>query len=47
MLEFKRNKDTGVLEVWKGRKKIGEIDTLGDEVKNKKEKPKGDKNGKH
>lgn len=34
MIEFKRNKETGILEVWKDGKKIGEIKTIGDEVKN-------------
>ena len=31
-MEFKRNKDTGILEVWKDGKKIGEIITMGDEI---------------
>lgn len=29
-MEFKRNKDTGILEVWKNGKKIGEVFTMGD-----------------
>lgn len=33
MIEFKRNKETGKLEVWKDGKKTGEIETMGDEVK--------------
>jgi len=33
MIEFKRNKKTGILEVWKNGKKIGEIRSMGDEVK--------------
>lgn len=33
MIEFVRNKETGILEVWKNGKKIGEIITMGDEVK--------------
>ena len=33
MIEFRRNKDTGILEVWKDGKYIGEIITMGDEVK--------------
>lgn len=33
MIEFIRNKETGILEVWKDGKKIGEIRTTGDEVK--------------
>ena len=33
MIEFKRNNDTGEVEVWKDGKKIGEIKTMGDEVK--------------
>jgi hypothetical protein len=32
MIEFRRNKETGVLEVWKDGKKIGEIITMGDEI---------------
>lgn len=32
MIEFKRNPDTGKLEVWKDGKKIGELDTMGDEM---------------
>lgn len=36
MIEFRRNKKTGILEVWKNGKKIGEIRTMGDEVKKKK-----------
>lgn len=33
MIEFKRNKDTGIVEVWKDGKKVGEIVNMGDEVK--------------
>jgi hypothetical protein len=33
MIEFKRNKETGILEVWKDGIKIGEIITMGDDVK--------------
>jgi hypothetical protein len=32
VIEFKRNKDNGKVEVWKDGKKIGEIETIGDEV---------------
>lgn len=32
MIEFKRNKETGILEVWKNGKKIGEVITMGDQV---------------
>lgn len=32
MIEFKRNKETGILEVWENGKKIGEIITMGDEI---------------
>ena len=32
MIEFKRNKETGILEVWKDGKKIGEIRTMGDDM---------------
>lgn len=33
MIEFIRNKETGILEVWKDGKKIGEVHTMGDDVK--------------
>lgn len=32
MKELKRNKDTGVVEVWEDGKKVGEIVTMGDEI---------------
>lgn len=32
MIEFIRNKETGILEIWKDGEKIGEISTMGDEV---------------
>lgn len=32
MIEFKRNPDTGILEVWKNGKKVGEVVTIGDEI---------------
>lgn len=32
MIKFIRNKETGILEVWKDGKKIGEIITMGDEI---------------
>ena len=34
MIEFIRNKETGILEVLENGKKIGEIITMGDEVIN-------------
>jgi hypothetical protein len=36
MIEFKRNKH-GVLEAYKDGKKIGAVNTMGDEVKKEKE----------
>lgn len=33
MIEFRRNKKTGILEVWKDGKKTGEVITMGDNVK--------------
>ena len=30
MIEFKRNKKTGIVEAWKNGKKVGEIVTMGD-----------------
>lgn len=35
MIKFKRNKETGELEVWVDGKKKGEIVTMGDEIKEK------------
>ena len=32
MIEFVRNKETGILEVWKNGIKIGVVTTMGDEV---------------
>lgn len=42
MKKFKYNGKTGVLEVWENGKKIGEIDTIGDEIKKRKKKKNGD-----
>ena len=36
MIEFIRNRETGILEVWKNGKKIGEINTMGDAVNGKR-----------
>lgn len=33
-IKFKRNKETGELEAYKGGEKIGEVKTMGDEVTN-------------
>lgn len=33
MIEFKRNKETGIVEIWKNGKKVGEMVNMGDEVK--------------
>ena len=33
MIEFKRNKKTGVIEVYKNGKKIGQINMMGDKMK--------------
>ena len=30
MIEFVRNKETGILEAWKNGQKVGEIITIGD-----------------
>lgn len=32
MIEFRRNEETGIVEVWKNGKKIGEVITMGDNV---------------
>lgn len=36
MIEFIRNKETGILEVWKDGEKVGEIFTMGDEINGKR-----------
>lgn len=36
MTEFKRNKKTGILEVWKDGKKVGNVITMGDEMNGRK-----------
>lgn len=33
MIEFRRNKETGILEVWKDGVKIGEVITMGDLIR--------------
>lgn len=33
MIEFIRNKETGILEAWENGQKVGDIITMGDEVK--------------
>ena len=35
MIEFRRNKETGILEVWKDGKYVGNIITMGDEIDGK------------
>lgn len=40
MIEFKRNKKTGIVEAWKDGKKVGEVITMGDMVKKEPEKKK-------
>lgn len=37
MIEFKRNKETGIVEIWKDGKKVGEVITMGDEIKDGRE----------
>lgn len=32
MIEFKRNEETGILEVWKDGQRIGEVKTMGDDI---------------
>ncbi len=32
MIEFRRNKETGILEGWKGDKRVGAIYTMGDSI---------------
>lgn len=34
MIELKRNPETGILEAYKDGKKVGEVVTMGDEIKN-------------
>lgn len=35
MIEFRRNKKTGILEAWKDGKKTGDVRTMGDDVTEK------------
>lgn len=35
MIEFVRNKETGILEVWKNGIKIGVVTTMGDKINQK------------
>lgn len=45
-IEFKRNKETGILETWKDGKKVGTIITMGDEImQNKDEEAERKKEG--
>lgn len=37
-MEYRINKKTGIVEVWKKGKKIGEIATMGNEVMKKKKR---------
>ena len=32
MIEFRRNKETGILEVWKDGKYVSDVITMGDEI---------------
>ena len=36
MIEFHRNKKTGILEAYKNGKKVGDIITMGDEINGKR-----------
>lgn len=38
MKEFKRNKETGILEVWEDGKKVGEVITMGDVINAEEDK---------
>lgn len=42
MKRFIRNPETGIVEIWEEGKKVGEISTMGDDLRKapKKEKPK-------
>lgn len=46
MIEFKRNKETGILEVWKDGKEIGDIITIGDKINEKDNTKTGKRTGK-
>lgn len=43
MKEFRRNKETGILEVWENGKKVGEIITMGDEVNGEDDNKRNDR----
>lgn len=40
MIEFKRNKKTGIVEAYKDGKKVGSIETMGDSMNKKNKKGK-------
>ena len=40
MIEFVRNKETGILEVWKNEIKVGVIITMGDKIREVHQKEK-------
>lgn len=42
MIEFKRDKETGIVYAYRDGKKVGAVDTMGDNVKDEK-KSKGQK----
>lgn len=45
MIEFRRDKETGILYAYKDGKKVGSVTTMGDNVKKDNSKA-GDKDGK-
>ena len=40
-MEYKRNKETGILEVWDKGKKIGEVITMGDIINGNENRSEG------
>lgn len=43
MIEFKRNKETGIVEAYKDGVKVGDIKTMGDDLQKNKEVNNGDR----
>lgn len=45
MIEFKRNKETGIVEVWENGKKKGEVITMGDMIEDRPTEKQPEKEG--
>lgn len=45
MIEFKRNEETGILEVWEDGEKKGEVITMGDVIEDRPTEKRPEKEG--